>query len=155
MLFRSAVEPLGAYPICVAASRKHRYARLREVALSDLAREPLVGRSRSEYPEAHAAQLKILAPYTRSPKIVDEYDCFPSLVAAVEAGRGVALVAQVMTRLEGTRLVLRPLKPTPPRLPVAVAYRTEGLSAAATAFLTAARAARLKQSRAAGPILSA
>jgi LysR family transcriptional regulator, benzoate and cis,cis-muconate-responsive activator of ben and cat genes len=150
-----AVEPLGAYPICVAVSKKHRFARLREVPLSALAREPLVGRSRSEYPEAHAAQLQILAPYTRSPKVVDEYDCFASLIAAVEAERGVALVAQIVSRVQGKRLVLRPLKPAPPLLPIAVAYRTDGVPAATAAFLAATRAARLKQGRSAGPILSA
>jgi DNA-binding transcriptional LysR family regulator len=149
------VEHLDAYPLCVATSTKHRFARLREVPLSDLAFEPLVGRSRKEYPEAHEAQLKILAPYTRSPKVVDEYDCFASLIAAVEAGRGVALVAQIKSRIQGKRLALRPLRPAPPLLPVAVAYRKDGISAAATAFLAAARAAKPKRSRSSHPILTA
>jgi DNA-binding transcriptional LysR family regulator len=150
-----AVEDLGAYPIHVAVSKKHRFARLREVPLADLAREPLVGRSRTEYPEAHAGVLKILAPYTRSPSFVEEYDSFASLIAAVEAGRGVALVVQIMSLIAGKRLVLRPLKPAPPLLPVAMVYRTEAVAAATVAFLAAARAARPKQSRSSRPILTA
>jgi LysR family transcriptional regulator, benzoate and cis,cis-muconate-responsive activator of ben and cat genes len=149
-----AVENLAAYPICVATSRKHRFARLREVPLGDVAREPIVGRNRNEYPEAHAASLKILAPYTRSPNFVEEHDTHASLIAAVEAGRGVALTVRVMSIIAGKRLVLRPLKPAPPRLPVAMAYRTDGVSAAAAAFLAATRAASPKQSRASGPILT-
>jgi len=150
-----AVESLGAYAIRVAMNKKHRFARLREVPLREVAREPIVAFTRSEHPEAHAGVLKILAPFTRSPKIVDEYDSFTSLTAAVEAGRGVALVVQIMSLLAGDRLVLRPLTPAPPLLPIAMAYRKDGVSAAAAAFLAATRAARPKQSRSAGPILTA
>jgi DNA-binding transcriptional LysR family regulator len=148
------VEPLGAYPICVAVSTSHRFARLREVPLAALAGEPLVGRSRSGYPEAHAAERKILAAYTRSPTFVDEYDCFPSLIAAVEAGRGVAMMARIRSRIQGKRLVLRPLKPEPPLLPIGVAYHQDVIPAATAAFLAATRAAKLKQPRSARPLLS-
>jgi DNA-binding transcriptional LysR family regulator len=150
-----AVENLGAYPIHVAVSKKHRFARLREVPLADLAREPIIGRSRKEYPEAHAAVRAMLAPYTRSPNFVEEYDSSASIIAAVEAGRGVALVVQIMSLIVGKRLVLRPLKPAPPLKPVDMAYRSDGVSAAASAFLAATRAARPKQSRSARPILRA
>jgi DNA-binding transcriptional LysR family regulator len=150
-----AVENLGAYPIRVAVSEKHRFARLREVPMGELAREPIVGRSRKEYPEAHAGVLKLLAPYTRTPNLVEEYDSFASLLAAAEAGRGVVLLIQINSLIAGKRLVLRPLKPAPPLLPIALAYRTDGVSAAATAFLATARAARPKQSRSSGPILNA
>jgi DNA-binding transcriptional LysR family regulator len=135
-------------------STTHRFARLREVPLRDVAREPIVGRNRNEYPEAHATVLKLLAPYTRSPKFVEEYDSVASLIAAVEAGRGVAFVVQVVSLYAGRRLVLRPFKPAAPLMPLAMAYRTDGVSAATAAFMAAARAARPKQSRSSGPILT-
>ena len=147
------VESLGAYPICVAMSTKHPLARRREVSLSDLAREPIVGRSRQEFPEYHAGMLKILEPYTRSPNFVEEYDSHASMIAAVEAGRGIAFFVHIKSLISGKRLVMRPLKPAPPLLPVAVAYRTDGVSAAAAAFLAATRAVKLKQSH--SPILTA
>ena len=150
-----AFEDLGAYPICLAMSRKHKFARLREVPLSKVAKEPIAGRDRLEYPEAHAAVLQILAPYTQSPNFVEEFDSFASLIAAVEAGRGVAFVVQVMSRIAGKRLVLRPLDPAPPRLPVVMGYRAGALSVATAAFVAATRAAKPKPSRSAGPILSA
>jgi DNA-binding transcriptional LysR family regulator len=147
-----ALESFGTYPVNVVVSRNHRFARLREVSLGDVAREPIVGRCRIEYPEAHAALLEILGPYTHSPRLVDEYDSFASLLAAVEAGRGVTFLIQVSSLIAGKRLVLRPLKPALPPLPLAVAYRPDGLSTAASAFLAATRAARPKRSR---PILTA
>jgi LysR family transcriptional regulator, benzoate and cis,cis-muconate-responsive activator of ben and cat genes len=150
-----AFEDLGAYPICLAMSRKHKFARLREVPLSKLAKEPIAGRNRLEYPEAHAAVLQILAPYTQSHNFVEEFDSFASLIAAVEAGRGVAFVVQVMSRIAGKRLVLRPLEPAPPRLPVVMGYRAGALSPATAAFVAATRAAKPQPSRSAGPILSA
>ena len=148
------VENLASYPVYVTVNRKHRFARLRAVHLSELAREPIVERSRHEYPEAHAGVLQILAPYTRSPNIVDEYDSFASLVAAVEAGRGVAFIVPIASLTAGKRLVQRPVKPALPLVPVAVAYRPDGLSPAAAAFLAAAKAARPKQSGPSGPILT-
>jgi LysR family transcriptional regulator, benzoate and cis,cis-muconate-responsive activator of ben and cat genes len=149
-----ALEQLGAYPIHLAMSRKHRFARLREVALRDVAREPIVLRSRKECPYEHAGVLEILEPYTCSPKFVGEYDSLESLIAAVEAGRGVAFFIQVISRIAGERLVLRPLNPAPPVLPVAVAYRPDRLSAAAAAFLAAAIAARPKRFRSPGRTLT-
>jgi DNA-binding transcriptional LysR family regulator len=148
------VELLGSYPVCIAVHRKHRFAKVREVRLSEVAGEPLVTFSRLEYPEAYAGLLKILSPYTRSPKIVEEYDGAASLIAAVEAGRGAALVFQSLSLLAGQRVVLRPLKPTPPPLPIAVAYLKDGLSAATAAFVAAARAVRVKQGRSSRHLVS-
>lgn len=148
-----AIENLAAYPTYVAVGRKHRFARLRAVPLSDFAREPIVTHSRHDYPEAHAGMLKILAPYTRSPKIVEEYDSFASIIAAVEAGRGAALIARVMPLVASKRLVLRPLKPAL-LLPVGVAYRRDGLSAVAAAFLAAASAARSRRSQSSSQVLT-
>jgi len=103
---------------------------------------------------AYAGLLKILSPYTRSPKIVEEYDGAASLIAAVEAGRGAALVFQSLALLAGERVVLRPLRPAPAPLPIAVAYLKDGLSAAAAAFVAAARAVRVKQGRSPRPLVS-
>src|SRR5260370_22225924 len=86
--------------------------------------------------------------------IVEEFDTFASLVAAVEAGRGVAFIVQIMSLLAGQRLVLRPIKPAPPLRPVAVAYYPDGLSDDAAAFLSATKAARPKMTRSQGAVLT-
>ena len=136
------VQELGRYPVRVAVDRKHRFARLKEVRLGDVAFEPIVTLTRKEYPEAHAGLAKILSAYTRAPRIVGEYDGAISLIAAVEAGRGVALDFQSLSLVAGHRLVLRPLKPAPPPLPIAIAYRAEGISVATAAFVAAAGAVK-------------
>jgi DNA-binding transcriptional LysR family regulator len=138
------VESFGAYPVGVVMSTKHQFARLREVQLGAIADEPIIGRCRIEYPEAHAGLLKILAPHTRSPNVVEEHDTFASLLAAVEAGRGISLLVQHKSLIAGKRLTLRPIKPALPRIPLAVAYRADGASAATTAFVAAAKAVRPK-----------
>jgi len=141
-----AVEELGCYPVRIAMHRKHRFVRLRDVPMRQIAKEPLVTYSRKEYPEAYAGLLKILLPYNRSPKIVEEYHSPMSLIAAVEAGRGVALDFQSLSFIAGDRLVLRPLSPAPLPLPIAIACHTDGVSAATAAFVAAAKAVKAKQS---------
>jgi len=141
-----AAEEIGRYPIRVACHRKHRFARSREVRLEDVVGEPIVAFSRKEYPEAHAGLAKIFSPNARPLRIVEEYDSAMSLIAAVEARRGVAVVPQTLSLLAGPRLVLRPLKPAPPPLPIAVAYRKDGISAATAAFVAAAKASKPKRS---------
>jgi len=46
-----------------------------------------------------------------SPCAIEQYDGIIGLIAAVEAGRGVAMVASSITCLAGPRLRLLPLKP--------------------------------------------
>jgi LysR family transcriptional regulator, benzoate and cis,cis-muconate-responsive activator of ben and cat genes len=139
------IRELGSYPVRVAFDKNHRFARMREVPLSDLAAEPIITLSRKENPEARAGLLKILAPATNSPNIVEEYDDVMSRIAAVDAGRGVALDFQSLSAIAGQRLLFRPLKPAPPPLPIAIAYRSDGISKATAAFVAAARAAKKRQ----------
>ena len=144
------MEPLGGYPVRLAVHPKHRFARLRTVSLRAVADEPLLTYTRDEHPEAHAGLLKILAPYTSSPTIVGEYDSFTSLITAIEARRGIALVFHTFSLVAKGRLVLRPLKPSPPLLPVAMLQRPDGMSAAATAFASAVRSATSSSPRSGG-----
>jgi DNA-binding transcriptional LysR family regulator len=65
-------------------------------------------------------------------------------MAAVEAGRGVTIVYEIMSRTAGERLVLRPLKPSPQPPPIVVAYRQEAVSPPIAAFVAAAETAKLK-----------
>ncbi|MEI9895806.1 MAG: LysR family transcriptional regulator [Chthoniobacter sp.] len=49
-----------------------------------------IGYSREGYPEYHVAMGKVFASTGRVPHIVEEHDSVTSLIAAVEAGRGIA-----------------------------------------------------------------
>jgi DNA-binding transcriptional LysR family regulator len=138
------VHEIGRYSVRIAVNRKHRFARMKEVRLRDVASESLLTFTRKDYPEAHAGLAQILSPYTRTPRIVGEYDGAMSLIAAVEAGQGVALDFETLAHIAGERVVLRPLTPAPPSLPVSVAYRADGVSATTAAFVAAARAVKSK-----------
>ena len=139
-----SLEELGTYPLRVAAHKKHRFARLREVPMSEVARQPILAFSREEYPSYQVLLAKLLSPYTSAPKIVPEYDNLESIIVAVEAGHGVAILYEGLSGISGKRLVLRPLKPAPQPPPIVIAYRKEHVSATVAAFVEAARAARLK-----------
>jgi LysR family transcriptional regulator, benzoate and cis,cis-muconate-responsive activator of ben and cat genes len=145
------IKELTSYPVRVVFDRKHRFAKMREVPLTELVDEPIITLSSKENPEARAGLLKILAPVTKSPNIVEEYDDVMSRIAAVAAGRGVTLDFQSLAAVAGRRLLYRPLRPSPPPLPIAIAYRADSLSKATAAFVAAARAIRPKVS--AEPVL--
>jgi len=58
--------------------------------------------------------LKLLFPNARRrPWIAEEHDSVTSLIAAVESGRGVAIVTESLRCMVGERLALRPLSPAP------------------------------------------
>jgi DNA-binding transcriptional LysR family regulator len=129
---------LARYPICVAVPPGHRFARQRAITLEKAVTEPLIAYSRADYPEYHTAIAKMFAPTGRVPSIAEEHDSVTSLIAAVEAGRGIALAPSCMACLAGPRLKILPL--TPPTDPVVVGAvcRKQGASVAAQKFVDAA-----------------
>jgi DNA-binding transcriptional LysR family regulator len=129
---------LARYPMCVAIAPGHRFARQRALTLDKIVAEPFVGYSRAGYPEYHAAMEKVFAPTGRVPLIAEEHESVTSLIAAVEAGRGIALVPDAMACMAGPRLKILPLKPPiEPVIVGAVCCRT-GASISAQKFIEAA-----------------
>jgi DNA-binding transcriptional LysR family regulator len=118
-------EELQTYPICVAVAASHALARGPAVTLKRLLTEKLVAYALSDYGEYHAMLEQLFAPLGRAPEVVEECDSVNSLIAAVEAGRGVAIVPSVLRCLAGGRLKLRPLSPEPAPLVVGFAYQSE------------------------------
>lgn len=94
-----------------------------------MAQERLIGFTRADYPEYHAWIAQLFAPLGPAPSIVEEHGGVTSLITAVEAGRGIALVSQRLDCLAGPRLKVCPLHPAPPPLVVGIAYRREGSGA--------------------------
>jgi LysR family transcriptional regulator, benzoate and cis,cis-muconate-responsive activator of ben and cat genes len=132
-------EELLRYPVCVAVHPAHPLARLRKVGLAQTVNERLITFTLADYPEYHAWLADLFAPLKRPPIIAEEHDSATSLIASVEAGRGVALVHQGFDCLSGPRLKIRPITPAPASFVIGMAWRKEHLSAAAENFLTAAR----------------
>src|SRR6266849_806693 len=84
-------ELLRTYPLCVAMTATHPFARLKSVSLDKLAAEPLVGLRRKDYPEYNRILDRLFAPVRATPRFAVECDSASSLITEVEAGRGVAL----------------------------------------------------------------
>jgi DNA-binding transcriptional LysR family regulator len=135
-------EELHRYAVCVAAHPAHSLARVRKVGLEQVANERLIAYTLADYPEYHSWLSDLFVPLKRPPKIAEEHDSSTSLVASVEAGRGVALVQQGFDCLTGPRLKVRPLTPAPPPFVVGVAYRKDAHSPATEHFIAAAKRAK-------------
>lgn len=142
-----AVEEIGAYEVRVALPKGHRFERLRKVPLAEIAREPNVTWTKEEHPEAHVGLLKILSPYVDTPNISMECDGAPSLIAAVESGKGVALVFRTLSHIAGKRIVLRPVTPALPLMPIAIVYRKDRLTTAGQNFVATVKTAQTKTKR--------
>ena len=135
-----AFDKLIEYPFLAAVSTSHPLAKKRVVPLAQFGRERLIGYSRDEYPEYHELLWEIFRPHGFEPRPAEEYDSATSLIAAVEAGRGIALVSASMRCLAGPRLKLLPVAPVLPPL-VLGALTRRPVSVLVTGFIDAARKA--------------
>src|SRR5882724_845574 len=138
------IEELAHYTICVAVAPKHPLAKSKSISLEQISREPLLGYSRKDYPEYHEMLEKLFASIGRKPRIVGEHDGVTSIVAAVEAGHGFALVPSCVACMvggspQGPRLKLIPLKPALPAIPVVAIWRKESETELIEEFIAAAR----------------
>jgi DNA-binding transcriptional LysR family regulator len=123
-----AFEKLRSYPVCVALGATHRLVRAKRIDLAELNDERLIVYSREEYPEYHEWLNGLFGrAIQRLLENAEEHDSGTSLIAAVEAGRGVAVVASVFSSVAGPRLKLRELHPSPAPLVVGVAYHRRRL----------------------------
>ncbi len=95
------VQDLARYAVCVAVAPKHPLAKSKSISLEQISREPLVGYSRKDYPEYHDMLEKLFASVGGKPRIVGEHDGVSSIVAAVESGRGLALVPSCVACMIG------------------------------------------------------
>lgn len=128
-------EELGCYPVCVAVPRAHKLGRAKTIELSQLANQPLVAYSRNDYPEYHEMLASLLAATGTAPVIAEEHDSATSLIAAVEAGRGLAVVPSSFACLAGPRLRVIELRPAPAPLVVGVAYERRRLNPTSERFV--------------------
>jgi len=130
-------RPLRKFAVCSAVSPSHLLATSATVGLQKIAPERLVVYSKNDYPEYHAWLQKLFRTANAAPRISEEHDSSTSLIAAVEAGCGIALVQEGFEGLCGSRLIVRPLDPAPPPFEVGVAWREANQNARISAFLEA------------------
>lgn len=115
-------EKLASYPLCCAMAVAHPLASKKSIPPSQIKGERLIGYSRDEYPEYHAWLGITFKPFGFNPVVAEEHDSVTSLIAAVEAGRGVAIAPLSLRCLAGPRLKILPILPALPPLIVGVMY---------------------------------
>ncbi len=132
---------IARYAICAAVAPGHRLigemGKKKAVPLSRMAQEPFVAYTRKEYPDYHDLFDCSFASLPRKPRIAEEHDGVTSLLAAVESGRGLALLPECVADMVGSRLVLLPLSPAPMPASVGVAWRREEAVPALEQFIAA------------------
>jgi DNA-binding transcriptional LysR family regulator len=116
-------ETLVSYPVCVAVSRGHPWARRKTVPIKDLANAPLLGYAQDAYPEYPRWIETILASAKVKPRMAGEFDSVSSLLLRIEAGTGVSLVPWSFSCHGAERIVLLPLTPAPPPLDLVMCWK--------------------------------
>src|SRR5881409_443310 len=119
-------ELLRTYPLCVAMTATHPFARLKSITLEKLAAEPLVGLRRKDYSEYYRIVDLVFAFVHAKPRIAVECDSVSSLITEVEAGRGIALSSTIFKLVAGKRLLYRPLTGTTEVVSVGIARASKG-----------------------------
>jgi Transcriptional regulator len=117
-------ERLKVYPWVVVMAWEHALAKRKSIRASELAGEPLVVLSRREYPE-HAEVLEAMVGKGRRLRFGVECDSGASLIAAVEAGQGVSVVATSLRPTIGARLATVPLRGAPAGNVIGVLHRKD------------------------------
>jgi len=137
-------EELLRDPVRLAVAPHNPLARLRVVPLEDAARESFIAYSRKDYPGYHDLLEEAFAAIKVKPRIAEEHEGVSSLIPAIEAGQGVALVAESMACVAGNRLKLLRLSPSPAPLVIGIIAPNTGLTAAGELFWECAREAMQK-----------
>jgi DNA-binding transcriptional LysR family regulator len=129
---------IASYPLCIALASKHPLSKLKTLKPEQFVEEPFIGYTRKEYPEYEAWVKKLFNNLGRSPaRIVEEYDSFSGIVAAVASGRGVALMPSVARSALGPAVKLIRLQPALEQLIVAIWYKQKTTPETVSRFVSA------------------
>lgn len=111
-------QSLRTYPMVVAVTPSHPWSKRHEIQVAEVLKEPIVAYSRRDYPNYHRLLARMLGPRIKKLPLAEECDSGPSLIAAVESGKGVCVVPAFLATTAGKRLKYVPL--SPPAAPAVV-----------------------------------
>lgn len=133
--------PLKTFALVAAMSPTHPLAAKRRVTVAEVLREPIVLLRREEYADYHALLRRVLGAAYRRLRIAEECDSGMSMIAAIEAGRGVAVTIAALEATAGRRLRFVPLSPPPAPAVLGASWRADETNPAVAKFLASLRAA--------------
>lgn len=133
-------EKIRRHPPGIICSPESPLIRQRVVRPSEVAGSKLVVYSAKEFPEYHGWVSKVLGVSKSRLVISEECSDVMSLMAAVQAGRGVAVVGEFITPLIGERVRFVPFASGLHALEVGLLYRKSGLGEKIEKLIAAASA---------------
>jgi DNA-binding transcriptional LysR family regulator len=119
-------EKVMAQVVACAVATTHPLARRRSVALEHLKDEDFVVYAEDDYPEYVETFRRMCLAAGFKPRIAGEYDGATGLITAVESERGIALVAETLRCMSGSRLAFVKISPGQPVFPIGAVYRKPG-----------------------------
>jgi DNA-binding transcriptional LysR family regulator len=132
-------EKLRSYRIGVMVNKEHHLATRRAVTVGEVLAEPLVVFSRRDYSDYHSWLTHLLEVPSRKLRVAQECDGVSSVIAAVEAGRGISIAGECTMLTAGSRVTFIPFKPALPPLIVGICYRRSLTASPALQFVHLAR----------------
>jgi DNA-binding transcriptional LysR family regulator len=105
------------------------------VHLSELADEPLLIFRRDLEPTLYDSYMRLCADTGITPRVLHEANPMHLIIGLVAAGLGFALLSASVRNLQRPDVVYRPLRPQPPKVVVAAAWRPDEPSPVLHAFL--------------------
>jgi LysR family transcriptional regulator, benzoate and cis,cis-muconate-responsive activator of ben and cat genes len=141
------MKELERYEPCVAVGATHPLAKLKFVSLGQMAPEPVATLTRKDYPDYNEHLKKLFVTIGRKPRIGSEHDDVTSLLAAVAAGHGFAIVLSCVSGMTGPRLKLLKLRPALPPRSIVALWRKDAETESVRAFIAAALAKSAKNDR--------
>lgn len=129
-----AWQDLNRKRLVMAVPKGHELAKRRAIKASDLKGRRLLLLSRRDYPEYWASVTSYFSEHGVNAKVAGEFDGIESLGVALQAGVGIAMVAETAEIGKGVRLIH--MKPEPHGVRVAVGWRDDrSLDPVAQAFV--------------------
>ena len=126
----------------LAVHHRHPLARRQRVGPADVARGPLLVLRQRDYPDHWDSLNSWLHEHGLRPVIAGEYDGIESLMTAVEAGLGMAVVTAGTTQLFPKRAHFKAFSAAPQALGVVAGYRlSRGADKSLAAFVEELRKA--------------
>ena len=120
-------RPLASHAVVVAIARNHPWKARRSVTADAIRAEPLVGYSRNEYPDYHPWLAGVLGIRPARLQFAVECDSGTTLLAAVEAERGISVVPETLAATAGKRLRYLSILPSAPRVAVGIVHLAKRL----------------------------
>lgn len=136
----AVITPLIEGRMMLAVGLDSKFAGRSEVALTELAGEPLIVHSRTQAPTLHAQTLEAFRLAGVQPHIAQEAAQVQTILRLVESGIGVGLVADFVAAYAGNGVKLLRISDDPPplRLGLALAARPEANTQTARHFMALA-----------------